>query len=146
LELAQFNDYEAVFGRTAPPVAGITQALEAASQWTALLADSSEWLGYVKSQEGMAWKDTLTLVDNLKAPFELASTHDPSLLSRYPSLARLLGAAKVIAKRGAATRKRNATASGGSGGGTGTQPAAPEPPAPVAPAPPAAITPAGHAQ
>ena len=27
LELAQFHDYESVFGRTAPPVSGITQAL-----------------------------------------------------------------------------------------------------------------------
>src|SRR5262249_50877729 len=77
LELGQFHDYEIVFGRTAPPVGNVTQALEAASQWTALLADSSDWFGYVKSQEGMAWKDTLTLVDRLKAPFELASVHDP---------------------------------------------------------------------
>ena len=108
LELGQFADYEEVFGRTAPPVENVSRALDAVAQWTALLAETSSWMEYVKSQEGMGWKDTLTLVDRLKAPFELASGHDPTLLSRYPALARLLGASKVIAKRAAATRKRNA--------------------------------------
>src|SRR5262249_11737636 len=93
MELRAFSDYEGVFGKTAPPLADVTQSLDASSQWTALLADSSDWIGYVKSQEGMAWKDTLSVVDKLKAPFQLASTHDPKMLSRYPALARLLGAA-----------------------------------------------------
>ena len=110
LELQRFDDYDSVFGRTAPPVSDVSQALEASAQWTAQLADSSDWIGYVKSQEGMTWKDTLVLVDKLKAPFELAGAHDPTLLSRYPALARLLGAAKVIAKRGAATKTRKAHA------------------------------------
>ena len=109
VELGGFSNYQTVFGLTAPPVEDIAQALDASSQWTAVLADSTDWDEHVKSQEGMAWKDTLTLVDRLKAPFALASAHDPTLLSRYPALARLLGAAKVIAKRGAATKKRNAT-------------------------------------
>ncbi|HEY2511736.1 MAG TPA: hypothetical protein VGI39_12800, partial [Polyangiaceae bacterium] len=96
IELENFSDYVAVFGKTAPPEANIAQALDASLSWTAMLADSTEWFGYVKSQEGMAWKDTLTLVDKLKGPFALASQHDPSLVSRYPALARLLGAATVI--------------------------------------------------
>jgi hypothetical protein len=107
IELESFSDYVAVFGKTAPPEANIAQALDASLSWTAMLADSTEWFGYVKSQEGMAWKDTLTLVDKLKGPFALASQHDPSLVSRYPALARLLGAATVIAKRALATRQRN---------------------------------------
>ncbi|HEY2510793.1 MAG TPA: hypothetical protein VGI39_08055, partial [Polyangiaceae bacterium] len=73
IELESFSDYVAVFAKTAPPEANIAQALDASLLWTAMLADSTEWFGYVKSQEGMAWKDTLTLVDKLKGPFALAS-------------------------------------------------------------------------
>jgi hypothetical protein len=108
LELAGFHNYQTVFGQTAPPVADVAQALDAASQWTSVLADSNDWHEYVHSQEGMAWKDALALVDRLKAPFELAVAHDPTLLSRFPGLARLLRAGKVIAKRASATKKRNA--------------------------------------
>jgi hypothetical protein len=121
---------------------GVTHALEASSQWTAHLAEATAWVGYVKSQERMAWKDTLTLIGDLKGPFALASTQDPSLLSRYPSLARLLDAAKLISKRAAATRKRNANASAGAGTGA-TQPAALEAPSP-APTAPAAEVPVAH--
>ena len=130
VELAQFDDYESVFGRTAPAVLSVIQALEAASQWTALLSGASDWDAYVRSQEGMAWKDTLTLVDKLKGPFELASAHDPSIAARYPALARLVAAAKVIAKRGVATRKRRASEKAKEHG------AQPKPPAPQ-PTPPA---------
>jgi hypothetical protein len=67
-------------------------------------------MDYVKAGEGMAWKDTLTLTDRLKAPFALASANDPTMSARYPALARLLGAAKQIAKKAVSTKKRNKAA------------------------------------
>ena len=135
LELHGFSNYGAVFGMTAPPADHVAGALDGASMWSTLLAASTAWMDFVKAGEGMAWKDTLTLTDKLKAPFALATANDPSMLSKYPALARLLGAAKQIAKKAQATKKRTAKAAaktahaGGAGGGTSVavpaQPAAP---------------------
>ena len=136
LELQAFGDYGSVFGRTAPPAEHVAGALDGASKWSTLLAASMAWMEFVKAGEGMAWKDTLTLTDRLKAPFALASANDPSMLARYPALARLLTAGQAIAKKAQATKKRTAKASAagggvaGAGGGGGVQPA--KPAAPVA--------------
>jgi hypothetical protein len=58
----------------------------------------------------MAWKDALEVINNLKAPFQLAATANPSMATQYPALTRLLGAQKVVAKRAASTKKKNAAA------------------------------------
>ena len=146
VELQNFTNYNVVFGSTAPAVGDLAQGLDASLLWTSLLADSSDWMAYVKSQEGMAWMVTLTLVDKLKAPFALASANDPTLAARYPALARLLGAAKVIAKRGAATKARTKAAAAGKPSTTKAKKAAAAKAAantPAAPAAPvAAATPA----
>jgi hypothetical protein len=109
-ELQGFTDYTSLFGITAPPRDELVQRLSIAAQWTSVLSQSSGWLKYVKSQEGMAWKDALLLTEQLKVPFQLASTANSSLLSDYPALARLLGASKVVAKRAVATRAKNKAA------------------------------------
>jgi hypothetical protein len=54
----------------------------------------------------MAWKDALELISKLKTPFQLATASNPALLNMYPALARMLGAAKVVAKRGVSTRAK----------------------------------------
>jgi hypothetical protein len=102
----------AALEKTAPPVDHVSQALDAAGQWSELLVETQNWMSYVKSLEGMAWKDTLTLIDRLKGPFALAGANDPSLLSKYPALARLLVVAKAAAKKAVATKKRNAKSAG----------------------------------
>jgi hypothetical protein len=106
IELQTFTNYGALFGITAPDVGQLTQRLSVATQWTTLLSQSSAWHTYVKSQEGLAWKDALELVFQLQTPFELASQVNPALLSQYPALARLLGARRVVAKRAAASRAK----------------------------------------
>ncbi len=58
----------------------------------------------------MAWQDARGIVEDLKAPFGLASGADPTLATTYPALTRLLGVAKAIAQKGVATRKANAKA------------------------------------
>jgi hypothetical protein len=126
-ELQGFTDYGTVFGITAPPSGQVAQRLTVAAQWTALLSSSSGWYKYVKSQEGMAWKDALSLVDGLKVPFDLATTASPALLSSYPALARLLGASKVVAKRGVATKKKNAATTAAAAGAAASAPPAATP-------------------
>jgi len=103
-ELQSFADYADVFGITAPDRAQLLQRVAAAAEWTAVLAQAAAWRAYVTSQEAVAWKDALLLVQALKAPFELASRASPALRSRCPALARLLGARKAVARRAAATR------------------------------------------
>jgi len=109
-ELNNFPNWSLVFGMTAPPAAQIAQRLQVAAQWTALLAQSNDWMTYVKSQEGMAWKDALESIEALKLPFQLATTANPSMLGQYPSLARLLGAQKVVAKRAVSTKAKKTKA------------------------------------
>src|ERR1700722_15245761 len=109
-ELQSFPNWSLIFGITAPPSTQVGQRLQVAAQWTSLLAQSNSWTSYVKSMEGMAWKDALEVMDSLKVPFQLASAASPSMLSQYPALTRLLGAQKVVAKRAVSTKKKNAAA------------------------------------
>lgn len=125
-ELQGFTNYGAVFGITAPDVAQLTQRVGIGYDWTMALSQTTAWYKYAKAQQGMAWKDAQLLLEALKAPFTLASTANPALLSQYPALARLLGAQKVVAKRAAATRVRNkkAAAKVATPAATSAQPAA----------------------
>ncbi len=124
MELNNFPNYTALFGITAPPAAQVSARLTVAAEWTTLFASTTAWYTYVKSQEGMAWKDALELAENLKAPFQLAAASNPSLLNQYPALARMLGAQQLVAKRATSTRAKNKKAA---------QTAATATPAPAAP-------------
>jgi len=140
-ELQTFTNYTAMFGITAPDLAQLTQRLDVALQWTTLLSQSSAWTAYVKSQEGMAWKDALLLVESLETPFGLASQANPALLSQYPALARLLGARKVVAKRAASSRAKNkAVAAKAATAASASAAPAPSPAATPAPVPPRVVT------
>jgi hypothetical protein len=141
-ELQGMTDYGAIFGITAPPVDQVIQLLQVAEQWTELLAASSAWEAYVKSEEGVAWKDALQVVEKLKTPFQLATTANPALSARLPELAKLLGASKAAAKKGSSTKSKNqATADTPPAGGTeATQAVTPEATPTVAPAPTRVVT------
>jgi hypothetical protein len=134
-ELQGFSNYGAVFGITAPDVGQLTQRLSVAYDWTMLLSQTTAWYKYAKSQQGLAWKDALLLLDALKAPFSLASTANPALLSQYPAIARLLGAQAVVAKRAAASRAKTKKAAATSAAeAEATAEATPTPAAAAAPA------------
>jgi hypothetical protein len=126
LELEKFNNYTGLFGITAPPSSQVGQRLNVAAQWTSLLAESTAWYTYVKSQEGVAWKDALELVAKLKTPFQLATASNPALLSMYPALARMLGAAKVVGKRAASTRAKKKKANAAATPATNSAMSAPD--------------------
>jgi hypothetical protein len=145
-ELQAFADYSAVFGITAPPASQLAGLLAVAAQWTSVLSDTTAWLAYVKSEEGMAWKDALLLVEKMKPAFQLASAANPALLTGYPALARLLGASQLVAKRALATKKRTkaaaatAAASEGTAAAQATQGAGANGAAASAAAPPRVVT------
>jgi hypothetical protein len=123
-ELQTFPNWSTVFGITAPPSGQLAQRLQVAAQWTSLLAQTDEWSSYVKSMEGMAWKDALQVLGSLKVPFQLASAASPAMLGEYPALARLLGAQKVAAKRAVSTRKKKAAAKAATAAASATAAAA----------------------
>jgi hypothetical protein len=136
LELHGFTNYIGVFGMTAPDQALLVTLLGIAAQWTSLLTASTNWLTYVRSNFGLAWKDAIVQMEALKAPFQLAVTRTPSLMSQYPALGRLLAAQKVVAKRAASAKRKNAAAKAAQGTvatNPGTAAAAPTP-TPAAPA------------
>ncbi len=137
LELGQVPNWGPIFGITAPAATSVAQRLQVGAQWTALRAQSDSWSSYVNSQEGMAWKDALEVLNSLKPAFALATAASPSMLSAYPALTRLLGAQKVVAKRAVATRKKNAAAA--SAAPATTPAAAPAPAATDASATPARV-------
>jgi hypothetical protein len=109
-EVGDFTDWDAVFGKTAPPAAQLQQALQTVAAWTTLLVASNLWFVYVRDSAAIAWKDARGLVEALKVPFALASAADPTLTSTNPSLTRLLDSAKAIAAKSVATKKANAKA------------------------------------
>jgi hypothetical protein len=106
LELQGFADYGAVLGQTAPPLDQVVAALTLAYQWTRVSGPTTAWAAYVRAMDEVTWKSAFALVDALKPSFALASQRDPTLAARYPALARFLSAAKVIAQKANATKKR----------------------------------------
>jgi hypothetical protein len=106
-ELGAFPEYAEVLGKTAPPVAQVIAALTVAMKWSAMLASSRAFTSYVQAQTGVTWQAARVLLEGVKARFQIASAGDPTLVSKYPALVRLLGAARVVAAKGASTKKAN---------------------------------------
>jgi hypothetical protein len=107
-ELNAFASWTNVFGITAPSASSIADRLTVAAGWTALYAQSESWASYTKSQQGMAWKDALEVLEALKPAFQLALEASPGIANEFPSLTRMLGAQKVASSKAASTRKKNA--------------------------------------
>jgi hypothetical protein len=106
-ELGRFTEYATVFGKTAPPLTYVQQTFDAATQWSAMRVSVATWDEYCRSQEGAAWSAVRDIISSLAPAFQLASRTDNTLGRQFPALVRLFDARKVIAARGAATRKAN---------------------------------------
>jgi hypothetical protein len=115
-EIQRFEDYVGVFGRTAPSAPVVAQAFNAAAQWSNERRVAEAWLDYVMTQEGIAWKGTRSLLDDLKAAFTLAASRDGGLEATNPHLTRLFAVRAEIGKRAAATRARTKKAKAASNG------------------------------
>jgi hypothetical protein len=106
LELQRFTDYAGIFGKIAPPAAMVAQMFDVASKWSTDRRSASDWFNYVATEEGIAWKATRRILNRMKASFGLAAEVDPSLLTTYPSLARLFVIAKESARKANVTKKK----------------------------------------
>jgi hypothetical protein len=107
-ELENSTEFTALFGRTMPSVAFIIQVLTAANQWSMMRNKTDAWDLYARTQEGLTWVNARALMTKMKPVFEATASANADVATQFPSLGILLGAAKVIAKRGVATRKGNA--------------------------------------
>jgi hypothetical protein len=106
-EIQRFDDYAAVFGRTAPHAPVVAQAFDAASRWSSERRAAQAWLDYAATQEAICWKATRRLLDDLKAAFSLATSQDANLEAANPHLTRFFAVRHEMAMRSAATRARN---------------------------------------
>lgn len=110
VELTGFASYASVFGPLAPTAPTVANALNVAVQWRNMRDSTEAWDEYVRAEDGLAWKDALTLADELKPLFLIAVSKNPALAQQYPGLAELFGAPREVAKQGLATKKKNAAA------------------------------------
>jgi hypothetical protein len=108
--LEAFHDFAEVLGKAAPPATELINALTWAMQWSALRQPAADWDAYVRAQTGMAWKQAVVLLGELKPLFENAIAHDRALAVKYHGLTELFEAPKAVARQSLATRRKNAKA------------------------------------
>ncbi len=106
-EMARFDDYPDVFGKTAPSKDATEQTLNSAYQWSYLRIQLMAWAAYAQSQETMAWVNARGVIERLSPAFTLAVKTDSTVGVNYPSLGSLFGVRTSIAKRGATSRAAN---------------------------------------
>ena len=101
------SQYTQVLGATAPPLEHVLQLFQAGSQWSASRIATASWDVYARGQEGLAWGGIRAVMDTLRPAFDLAVKGNRSLATMLPGLTSLLTAQKVIARKGASTRRAN---------------------------------------
>ena len=99
--------YTQVLGDTAPPYAQVLQALTVANAWSSMRTITAAWDAFCSSQEGVSWTTLRTQMERLQPSFELAASGTSNVGTLFPNLGTLLGAKKVIARKGASTRRMN---------------------------------------
>jgi hypothetical protein len=109
-DITTFKNYAQVLGVTAPSYDQVLQALTVAYAWSSMRTKSAAWDGFSGAQEGLAWLVLRAIMTRLQPSFDLAAQGNTELASTYAGLAALLGAKKMIARKGASTRKANAKA------------------------------------
>jgi hypothetical protein len=109
-DLASFTSYQALLGGSAPEASAVSSALSLGLGWRTLRDLTDTWDAYVRTQDAMAWKAALMLLDELKPLFLIAVAKNPELAAQYAGLARMFAVPKMSAEAAAVTRKKNATA------------------------------------
>ncbi len=82
--------------------------LAAVYQWRLVRTATEAWLRYVETEDGLAWKNALTLLTQLEPLFDAALVRDPTVAAACPGLVRFFDARSVVAKKAAATKKKAA--------------------------------------
>jgi hypothetical protein len=106
-DLEKFTDYQAELGAGAPPIGDVILLLMLGIEWTGMRNATAAWDVYCRTQEGLVWARLRTVMERLKPAWEVATTANGSLASKYPGLASLLGAKKAIAQKAALTKALN---------------------------------------
>jgi hypothetical protein len=106
-ELARFDDFAEVFGKTVPSLVHVRQRFEEAHRWSSRRTKAALWERYCLCWEGIVWEDLRALMARMKPAFDLAVAQDESIAHRFPALVRLFAGASALAKRSAAVRKAN---------------------------------------
>jgi hypothetical protein len=106
-DLKRFTNFEQVFALTGLKYAQVLQAFEVGAEWSSMRAQSDAWDRFSLTQQGISWTTIRAMINRIQAVLEPVTTADPSLVTTFPSFATLLGAKKVIAKKGAAVRRLN---------------------------------------
>jgi hypothetical protein len=106
-ELKGFTNFTEVFGKTAPSLTTVTEALDAAAQWSTMRNKSSAWDLFCQTQEGLSWKIARGYIAKLKPAFALATSLDNTVAAQNPSLNALFGVGSEIAKRAVTSRAAN---------------------------------------
>jgi hypothetical protein len=107
-DLGSFTDYGSVLGASATSASTIQSSVSTALGWRQSRLAAEAWRGYVKTEDAIAWKATMTLLDELKSQFLFAVSKNPALALTYPALAVYATAAKAISAKATVTRKKNA--------------------------------------
>jgi hypothetical protein len=106
-DMTNFTNYSQVLGDTAPPYGQVLQALIVANAWSSMRTESAAWDAFCGAQEGLSWTTLRAQMERLQPSFALAEAGSSNVATLYAGLATLLGAKKVIARKGASTRKMN---------------------------------------
>jgi hypothetical protein len=107
-ELRGSTAYTDNLGPAAPQASPFAQSLEDAVGWTNMRIQVETFLGYVKSQEAVAWKAGLTKIDQAKALYDVMLVGNAKLPDLIPAVSRLLTVTSEISQKGAVTRARKA--------------------------------------
>jgi hypothetical protein len=107
-DLGNFAEYATVLGNTAPPASAVTSTVSVGMSWRQLRISTEAWDAYVKTQDAIAWKAAVTLLDEVKVLFLYAVSKNATLATKYPSLLAYFNVSKETAAQGSVTRKKNA--------------------------------------
>jgi trimeric autotransporter adhesin len=119
-DLGNFVDYAALLGIGAPAATSVSGAITLGVQWRAQRGLAEAWDTYAKTQDAIAWKAALTLLEELKPLFLGAVVKKPELATTYPGLAQIFNAGKATSKQAEVTRKKNAKAAAVAAAATAT--------------------------
>jgi hypothetical protein len=106
-DMIRFTNFATVLGNTVAPADQIIHLLQAGAAWSGIRVATASWDVYCSAQEGLAWTAIRGVMQTLRPSFDLAVQVNSAVSTMYPSLASLLAAQQVIARKGASTRAAN---------------------------------------
>jgi hypothetical protein len=105
-DLGKFVDYAALLGIGAPATTTVVGAITLGVQWRAQRGLAEAWDTYVRTQDAIAWKAALMLLEELKPLFLGAVAKKPELATTYPGLSQIFNASKASSKQANVTKKK----------------------------------------